>query len=389
MTNLCIDAGYKSINHFGEELCGDHVKMIDADDKNVIVLADGLKSGVKASILSTLTSQMISTLMFNGLSLEECVESITETLPVDKQRGVAYSTFSILCFNKDDTLSIMQFDNPEVVMIRDGKACDYEKKEIIIGERKIIKSEIKLKEGDMFAAFSDGCPYAGLGIEYNFGFGIKEIKDFLEILNIQGANAKTIATEFIDHINKLYGFKPGDDATCVIAKVKKRQQVNVLFGLSAQKEDTDRMLSLFFGKKGKHLICGGTTATVAAKYLGEKVETDLNFDDPSIPPTATIKGVDLVTEGIITMSKVKDYAENFLNDNALYYVWGYQKDGASKLARALFEEATDIDFYVGRAMNPAHQNPNLPINFSIKMQIAEQLIDYLKKMGKKVKGNYF
>ena len=226
-------------------------------------------------------------------------------------------------------------------------------------------------------------------MDYNFGFGVAEIKDFLEVLNAGGANARTISSEFIDHINKLYGFSPGDDATCVIIKVKKRTQVNVVFGPPSNREDCSRMMSLFFSKVGKHVVCGGTTAKIAADYLGKELMADLNFVDSDVPPMGKIEGVDLVTEGVITMNKVKEYAEDFLGDNILYQVWGYKKDAASILSRLLFEEATDIDFYVGRAINPAHQNPDLPINFSIKMNIVGELMGYLKQMGKNVKGNYF
>ncbi len=390
MNNLCLDVGYKSIFHFGEQLCGDHVNVVDTEDgRTVVVLADGLGSGVKASILSTITSQMISTLLSNGITLKDAVESISKTLPVDKQRDIAYSTFTIADFDPSGFLSIVQFDNPEVVMLRDGKVFDFDKDKVVIGDKTIYKSKIELKEGDMFAIFTDGCPYAGLGMDYNFGFGIKEIKDFLEILNAGGANARTVSAEFIDHINKLYGFAPGDDATCVIIKVKKRTQVNVVFGPPSNREDCSRMMSLFFSKVGKHVVCGGTTAKIAADYLGKELEADLNFIDSDVPPMGKIEGVDLVTEGIITMNKVKENAEDFLKDNILYQVWGYKKDAASILSRLLFEEATDIDFYVGRAINPAHQNPDLPINFSIKMNIVEELMGYLKQMGKNVKGNYF
>ena len=236
---------------------------------------------------------------------------------------------------------------------------------------------------------SDGCPYAGIGIKYNFGFGINEIKDFLEVLYASGSNAKTIANEFIDYINKLYGFNPGDDATVIIIKVKKRSQVNVVFGPPFYRDDCERMMSLFFSKKGKHVVCGGTTAKIVSEYLGKELQVDLNFVDSDVPPMGKIEGVDLVTEGVITMNKVKEYAEDFMGDNILYQIWGYKKDAASILSRLLFEEATDIDFYVGRAINPAHQNPDLPINFSIKMNIIERLMELLRQMGKNVNGNYF
>lgn len=390
MNNLCLDIGYKSIFHFGEQLCGDHVNIANTPDgKTVVVLADGLGSGVKASILSTITSQMISTLLSNGISLEDAVVSISKTLPVDKQRDIAYSTFTIVDFNPNGYINIVQFDNPDTVIIRNGKVFDFPKQKIVIGDKTVFESYIKLEEGDMIAFFSDGCPYAGVGMSYNFGFGMDEIKDFLEVLYAGNANAKTVANEFIDYINKLYEHSPGDDATCVIIKVKKRSPVNIIFGPPSNREDCNRMLSLFFSKGGKHVVCGGTTASIVANYLGKEVIAELSFVQSDIPPMGRIEGVDLVTEGVITMNRVKEYAEDFVGDNMLYHIWGYQKDAASILARLLFEEATDIDFYVGRAINPAHQNPDLPINFSIKMNIVEELIKCLRQMGKNVKGNYF
>ncbi len=99
--------------------------------------------------------------------------------------------------------------------------------------------------------------------------------------------------------------------------------------------------------------------------------------------------MDLVTEGVITINRVLEYARDYLNDNERFVDWSFKKDGASMIARLLFEEATDINFYVGRAINPAHQNPKLPISFSIKMRLVEELAECLKKTGKKIKISYF
>lgn len=390
MNNLCVDIGYKSINHFGEQLCGDHVDIVEqSEDSMVIVLADGLGSGVKASILSTLTSKIISTMMAEGLSLEDCVETIAATLPIDSQRGVAYSTFTIIHIIQNETAELIQYDNPCVILIRDGESYDYPRTEMHIGGKKIYRSSISLRENDLFIAVSDGCPHAGIGSGYNFGWEMKDITAFMEPISLAGYTAKTISTILVDECARLYGNEPGDDATSCVVRIRRREPMNILFGPPSNRDDCDRMMSLFFSKEGKHIICGGTTSSIAAKYLGKPIKASLNFESSDVPPIATIEGVDLVTEGVITVNKVLTFARDYLGENSLYDKWSTKKDGAALICQLLFEEATDINFYVGRAVNPAHQNPDLPINFNIKMNLVEELSKCFKMMGKKIKVSYF
>ncbi|MBO7162534.1 MAG: SpoIIE family protein phosphatase [Clostridia bacterium] len=390
MNDLCADIGYKSINHFGEQLCGDHVDIVEpGDNSTVVVLSDGLGSGVKASILSTLTSKIISTMLSEGLSLEECVETIAATLPVCSVRGVAYSTFTIIHLKNNQSAELIQYDNPHAIIIRDEQVWDYPKTEMNIGGKKIYKSVIKLQENDIFVAMSDGCPHAGIGITYNFGWKRENIAEFMQTLSHAGYTAKTLSTMLVDECDKLYGFQPGDDATACVVRIRKREPMNMLFGPPSNRDDADRMMSLFFSKEGKHIICGGTTSSIAAKFLRKPLRASLNFEMGDIPPIAEIEGVDLVTEGVITVNKVLEYAKDYLGENKYYSHWSYKRDGASLICRLLFEEATDINFYVGRAVNPAHQNPDLPINFNIKMNLVEELSACLKKMGKRIKVSYF
>lgn len=390
MKDLCTDIGYKSIFHYGEELCGDHVDIIEQDDNStVIVLADGLGSGVKASILSTLTSKIISTMMSEGIALEECVSTIAATLPVCSVRGVAYSTFSIINIKDNSVAELIQYDNPQILFFRDYRNVDYPKVEMNIGGKKIYKSVIRLQENDVFIAMSDGCPHAGIGTAYNFGWKLEDIAAYMEGLVAGEYTAKNLSTMLIEEVNRLYGNRPGDDATACVVKVRKRVPMNMLFGPPRNRDDADRMMSLFFSKEGKHIVCGGTTSSIAAKYLGKPIRASLSFEVSDIPPIAQLEGVDLVTEGVITVNKVLEYARDYLSENKMYEQWNFQKDGASQICRLLFEEATDINFYVGRAINPAHQNPDLPINFSIKMNLVEELSKALKDMGKKIKVSYF
>ena len=390
MNDLCADIGYKSINHYGEQLCGDHVDVVEpSDDSTVIVLSDGLGSGVKASILSTLTSKIISTMLAEGLSLEECVETIAATLPVCSVRGVAYSTFTIIHLLNNQVAELIQYDNPHAIVIRDEQVWDYPKTEMNIGGKKIFKSVIKLQENDIFVAMSDGCPHAGIGTAYNFGWKRDDIASFMESLSHAGYTAKTLSTMLVDECDRLYDQKPGDDATACVVRIRKREPMNMLFGPPSNRDDADRMMSLFFSKEGKHIICGGTTSSIAAKFLRKPLKATLNFEQSDVPPIAMIEGVDLVTEGVITVNKVLEYAKDYLGENKHYEHWSFKHDGASLICRLLFEEATDINFYVGRAINPAHQNPDLPINFNIKMNLVEELSKCLRKMGKKIKVSYF
>lgn len=390
MNNLCADIGYMSINHVGEQLCGDHVEIVQQDENStVIVLADGLGSGVKASILSTLTAKIISTMMAANMKLEDAVETIVATLPVCSVRGVAYSTFTILRIVNNLRAEIIQYDNPRVILLRDGKNFEIPTTSLSIAGKEVLRSEITLRENDVFIAMSDGVEHAGVGGIYNFGWKREDIISFMEVFWNVGFTAKTLTTILLDECNKLYDGKPGDDATVCTVRVRARQPMNMIFGPPSNPDDCNKMMSLFFGKAGKHIVCGGTTSTIAAAYLKKPLHTSFTYLDPDIPPTAELEGADLVTEGVITVSRVLEYAKNYLADNKSYESWCTKQDGASRIARLLFEEATDINFFVGRAVNPAHQNPNLPINFNIKMNLIKELTECLTQMGKHVKVSYF
>jgi len=389
MSELFTDAGYVSMNKSGEQLCGDHVEVAKQNENStVVVLADGLGSGVKASILSTLTSKIISTMMANGMSLEHCVKTIAETLPVCSERNVAYSTFSIIRIIDNADAEIIQYDNPHVIMLREGRNFDVPLTSETIDGKTIYKSQIALQEGDVFIAVSDGAIYAGTELTLNMDWQRKDVIEFLERIYRPELTAKTLSAMLLDQCYALYGGMPGDDTTVCTVKIRRRKLVNLLIGPPVSSDDVSKMMSLFFSKEGKHIICGGTTSELAAEYLNRPLEI-IDRADPSgdIPPIARIEGVDLVTEGAVTIGRVLEYARDYLKDNQRYRDWVYQEDGASLIARILFEEATDINLYVGRAINPAHND--LPFGAGGKHQMVEELTSCLIGMGKRLKVSYF
>lgn len=376
-----------SVNHYGEQLCGDHVDVVENKESTILVLADGLGSGVKASILSTLTSKIISTMLAAGLDITDAVETIAATLPICSERNTAFSTFTIIRIVNNEKADIIQYENPNVILLRDGESFDYPISTMYIGEKQIFHSSVKLQDGDIFISMSDGMLYASDNGVFNESWNRDALIDFVAPLYYAGLTAKTMTSILLDETKKLYGGKPFDDATVCVVKIRQRKVVNIAVGPPRNRNDSHRMMSLFFAKEGKHIVCGGTTSSIAADYLHEPIKMNYTSPDPDIPPISEINGIDLVTEGIVTLDHVLTYAQDYINENQSFEQWSYKKDGASLVARMLFEEATDVNVFIGKAVNPAHLD--LPINFDIKMQILNELAVCLRKMGKRVKALYF
>lgn len=390
MNDLWIETGSISMNKHGETLCGDKVELAGGGDEDLtLVLADGLGSGVKANILSTLTSKILCTMISGGIPLEECVSTIASTLPVCSVRKVAYSTFTIIRILDNKTARIIQFDNPATIVLRKGEVFDYPRVTRVISGKTIWESTFPIELDDVFIAMSDGATYAGVGHALNHGWQRENIIDFAEANYLPGNSAKYIAGNIVDECNRLYEGEPGDDTTVAVVRIRARHPVNLMIGPPSTKDQDIKMMNLFFAKQGEKIICGGTTATIASRYLHRELKPTLDYPDPEIPPISQLDGVDLVTEGVVTISRVLKYAEDFLNGTDLSASWSTRRDGASLIARELFEKATDINFFVGRAINPAHQNPDLPITFGIKIQLIENLAKCLEKMGKQIKVSYF
>ena len=379
-----VDYATHSINKVGEELCGDHVEVIKAKDRMIVVLADGLGSGVKANILATLTSKIMSTMLERGADLIDTIDTITHTLPVCSVRKIGYSTFSIIEINSDGYARIIEFDNPPVFFIRNHKILPLNKEKIRSADKDVWVSSIQLEVGDELTLCSDGVIHAGVGNLLNHGWEWHHVAEFL--LSQQLKSAEKLNRRLIETCNKLYEEKPGDDTTAVTLKIRKPEWVQIFTGPpEIPTKDHDAVMA-FYGQSGKKIVCGGTAANIVSRELGREIITSIDYIDPFVPPTAEIKGIDLVTEGVLTLKMAltqlkrlnTDYEEPFFN----------KEDGVSKLLKLLIEECTHIQFWMGRAINPAHQNPDFPKDLSIKSRVIQEMMDELKKLGKEVRLSF-
>ena len=389
--SVSIDVSWKSLNKYGEELCGDKVEILKTDDSDVVILADGMGSGVKANILATLTSKILRTMFQEGATIELAVETIAKTLPICSVRKVAYSTFSILQISHDGKGYLVEFDNPSCVFVRDKQVVDYPFKERIIEGKKIREYRFDVKVNDCFVLMSDGVIWAGQGELMNYGWTWKEMSEYTLKCTNETLSASRLASVLSDACYELYAEHPGDDTTIAVTRVVERKIVNIFTGPPKQKEDDERVVREFMAMEGKKVVSGGTSANIVARVLKKKITTTVNHKDLSMPPMASIEGLDLVTEGVITLGKMMNLLKRYEADefDVEFFDELDAENGASKLAKLIIEECTDLNIFVGTAMNVAHQNSNLPFELSVRMNLVDQLKDVAEKMGKKVNVKYY
>lgn len=383
---LCVEYGYTSLNKYGEELCGDKVESCVAGDWTTVVLADGLGSGVKANILSTLTSKILCTMVSNDIPMEECVETIIQSLPVCKVREVAYSTFSVIHVNNEGKGYLFEFDNPQAIYYHNGKTMDFERKALDIMGKKVFQTDLSLVENDVVMIMSDGTIHAGVGMILNFGWQRKDIMGYLDENIKEGMSARSIACLLAAACNDLYLDKPGDDTTVAALKFRKRVPVNIMVGPPVDKSQDDIYVAKFLEGDTKKIVCGGTSSQIVARYLKKPLRTSMEFPDKEIPPIGYIEGIDLTTEGVITLRRLIDMCDKYIDPSDLTPKTFTKKDGASLLAKILLEESSEVTFFVGRSVNVAHQG--LPIDTTMKLKLVERLAEDLRIIGKKVEIYY-
>lgn len=390
---VTVDVAYKSLNKFTEILCGDKVEILQTKDSDIMILADGMGSGVKANILATLTSKILGTMFKNGATLEECVDTIVQTLPVCQVRQVAYSTFSILQVYNNGDAYLVEFDNPGCIFIRDGKLVNIPKNIREVEGKKINEYRFQVKRGDAFLLMSDGTIHAGVGELLNFGWLWEDIAAYAVKQYALTISAVRLANAVCQACDELYEFRPGDDTTVAVMRVIDSKPVHVMTGPAKNPEDDSRMVQEFLSNpSAKTVVCGGTSATIVSRVLNRKLDVSLDYVDPEIPPIAYMEGIDLVTEGVLTLNRVLQLLRRYVKNETISEDFFDELDkpnGASMVAKMIIEDCTEVHLYVGKAINSAYQNPGIPFDLGIRQNLVEQLKHTIEEMGRKVMVTYY
>jgi hypothetical protein len=380
-----VEVAWKSLCKSGEELCGDCVKITSTPASFTVVLSDGLGSGVKANILATLTAQIAASMFEKGASIEEVIDTLIETLPECRVRKLAYATFAVLKVNRGQEAYLVEYDSPPLIHIREGKLLELPSQERTVNGRKIREAHFTLKEEDVMVMVSDGYVHAGVGGLYRLGWGWQNIVTSVERWSETGEDAHQLTQALTRTCSKLYGGNPGDDATAVCMKVRPASVVTIWTGPPMDPASDEKTVKRVMDSEGTKVICGGTTAQIAARVLGEDLRVEWvppgkrmgrNSRKKGTPPVARLQGIDLVTEGILTLGQTVERLESAETRHDL----PAEDDAATRLATLLLS-ADQIRFLIGMALNP-HQVADQIRGEPMRMVYVKELIRELERRKK-------
>jgi hypothetical protein len=380
-----VEVAWESLSKHGEELCGDWVKVTRSENSLNVVLSDGLGSGVKANILATLTTEIASSMLSQGIATDEVLETLAETLPECQVRHLAYATFAALHVVDGREAHLVEYDSEPLILVRGGEVIEVPVEERLVAGRTVREGQFTLQEGDVLVMVSDGYVHAGVGGLYRFGWGWKNVATAVRRLAETRGDAYQLVRALKRTCLKLYGGEPGDDSTAVGMRVRPSRAVTVLTGPPSRPELDRATVERFMAGSGAKVICGGTTAQMAARELDRELVVD--WLPPSkrgkrgkqkLPPVAKLEGVDLVTEGVLTLSSAVD----LIREAATIHDLATGSEADKQLARMLLQ-ADEIRFIVGDAVNP-HQLADIVRGKPMRQVYLEELVEVLEARNKQV-----
>jgi hypothetical protein len=390
--NFFIEVNSQQRNHDAERICGDVFlyRYIKEEDRVIAVLSDGMGHGVKANILATLTATMALNFTREHKEVDRIAEIIMNTLPVCSERKISYSTFTIVDLESRGRVNILEYDNPSTVILRGNQIFDPSWKKVVLDKGKNSGKVLKTctftpEKEDRIIFCSDGVSQSGMGSEaYPFGWERENIATYAASLvsGESSISATILAGKIVTMAHKNDNYKARDDISCAVIYFREPRKLLICTGPPYEKEKDRDLAAKVLGYTGKVILCGGTTADIVARELERTIIDELIFEDPELPPESFLEGIDLVTEGILTLQKVNELLKTYNNSVRL------GKGPADKIVR-LIMESDEIHFVIGTRINIAHQDPNLPVDLEIRRTVVKRIARLLEeKWLKKVSFEY-
>ncbi|MGM0443388.1 MAG: SpoIIE family protein phosphatase [Fibrobacterota bacterium] len=378
-----VELDYCQIFKEGEHIGGDVFLQERRKDPHRIVstLSDGLGSGVKANVLASLTANMAQKFTLAEQDIRLSAEIIMNTLPVCRERKISYATFTMTDMDHTGRVRIIEYDNPPCILIRGGKTVEIPVREIRLRRERAFReeilrySEIHMQPQDRLIFFSDGLSQSGMGTAaYPLGWRWKTICRTAEQILLQNPeiSARDLSSDLARRALRNDGYAARDDITCAVTYLRTPRKTLVVTGPPIEKEADREIAGICNSFDGKKVICGGTTATILSREFDTPITIDLSDRNRIVPPCSHMQGFDLVTEGMLTLSKTAEYLQQRDTHRTT------AENAARRLAH-LMVHSDEIHFLVGTKINEAHQDPNIPMEMGIRRTLIRRIQSILEK----------
>lgn len=351
---------------------------VKQEGRIVSVLADGLGSGVKASVLASMTATMALKFTATAMDIRDSAEIIMDTLPICSVRKISYSTFTVVDIGGAGETRIIEHGNPPFLLVRPNGDLKIEKSEVRPErwhDRVINFSTFDVQREDRIIFFSDGITQAGMG-EYRtpLGWGLESVDRFVrdKIERNPHISARELSRVLVAQAEEVDGFCAKDDITCGVVYFRSPRQLLVMTGAPFNRAHDADLAKMAERTPGRKVICGGTTANIISRILNREIQIDMRQKlDRKVPPSARMEGFDLVTEGTLTLGEVlRLLDEGFAPEDM-------KANAAVRLATMLLDSDI-VKFAVGTRINEAHQDPNIPVELDLRRNIVRRMAALLE-----------
>lgn len=377
-----IEVNSQQKNHDEERICGDVFlyKYIKEEERVIAVLSDGMGHGVKANILATLTATMALNFTREHKEIDRIAEIIMNTLPVCSERKISYSTFTIVDIESSGRANILEYDNPPAIILRGSEELEVAWKKVTLEKGrhsgKVLRTCSFMPEKEDRIIFCyDGVSQSGMGSDsFPFGWERENVSNFASTLvnGERSISAVTLAGKIVTIAHKNDAYRAKDDISCAVIYFRDPRKLLICTGPPYEKEKDRELAAKVSAYQGKVILCGGTTADIVARELNKTIIDELIFEDPDLPPESFLEGIDLVTEGILTLQKVSEILKTYNNSVKL------GKGPADKIVKLLME-SDQIHFIIGTRINIAHQDPTLPVELEIRRTVIKRIARLLEE----------
>lgn len=394
MHELFIEMECSQFTKTGQAACGDDVRFltVDKEKRYIAALSDGLGSGVKAHVLSTMTTTMALRFLQSNLPTLESVEIIMDSLPVCEVRKISYATFTLFDFALGGRARILEMGNPGYIHLRGTEEI------VPVSERKVQSEhwpdrgvrecEADLRAGDRIIFCSDGVTQAGLGERRDMKLGWRRSGVLKFAQEKIAADPEISALDLSRQIaSTSVGITKGicrDDVSCVVIYLRKPRVMRIMSGPPFRRENDAEYARQANLGEDHVVICGGTTVNIIERELGAAVKISLADmrEAGALPPIGRVAGVGIATEGILTLGRVLSALEE-----------GRPINGEPAAARAILARMMRhdrIEFVVGTKVNECHQDPNLPQELELRRSVVRRIASLLERNYRKtVKIDYY